>query len=150
MVMKKVEIEAKLKEIVSKHSCLLIDIVFRGDNNNRIIEVFIDNSEGITTNLCADISREMNKIIEDEELITSKYRLDVSSPGVDRPLKFIDQFQKHINRNFEVEYNFKDEKKKLTGKLLKVENGFLYFDVKGNETALKYEDILNAKVKISF
>ncbi|MGD8777928.1 MAG: hypothetical protein PVH88_03085 [Ignavibacteria bacterium] len=148
--MKKIEIEKKFKEIISKQNCLLIDIVFRGDNNNRIIEVFIDNSDGITTDLCADISRDLNKLIETEELITSRYRLDVSSPGVDRPLKFIEQFQKHVNRNFEIDYQIKDEKKKFTGRLIKIENGLLNFDVKGIETALKYEDILNAKVKISF
>ena len=148
--MKKIEIEEKFKEIIGKHNCLLIDIVLRGDNNNRIIEVFIDNTNGITTDLCAEINRELNQIIESEELITSKYRLDVSSPGVDRPLKYIEQFQKHINRDFEIDYKLKDEKKKLTGKLIKIENGLLNFDVKGIETALKYEDILNAKVKISF
>ncbi len=69
---------------------------------------------------------------------------------MDRPLKYIEQFQKHINRDFEIDYKLKDEKKKLTGKLIKIENGLLNFDVKGIETALKYEDILNAKVKISF
>ncbi len=91
-------------EIAEKLNFFVIDINFRGDNRKKIIEVFVDAEKNIDADNLAEISREINSIIEEQDIIQQAYRLDVSTPGVDRPLKFLKQFPKHINRNFEVTY----------------------------------------------
>lgn len=83
--MEKVQIFTKFEEIVASLGFLLIDVVLRGDNHLRIIEVYIDSEKGITVDDCSLVSRALNELIEAEDLIGGSYRLDVSSPGVDRP-----------------------------------------------------------------
>ncbi|MEW6652644.1 MAG: hypothetical protein AB1394_04150, partial [Bacteroidota bacterium] len=137
----------KLEEIVSSQGYLLIDINIRGDQHLKVIELYIDNEKGITTDDCALVSRAVNEVIETENLIESSFRLDVSSPGIERPLKFLVQYQKHINRKFEIK--LKEEERKLTAKLLRIEGENLFFADKGGETKVEYKNITQAKVLIS-
>jgi ribosome maturation factor RimP len=128
----------------------VIDINFRGDNRKKIIEVFIDAEKNIDADNLAEISREINSVIEEQDIIQQAYRLDVSTPGVDRPLKFLKQFPKHINRNFEVTYTTGDETNTITGKLLSVEREELTFLSDKKEVLIEFKNITTAKVIISF
>jgi len=137
-------------EIAEKLNFFVIDISFRGDNRKKIIEVFVDAEKNIDADNLAEISREINSIIEDQDIIQQAYRLDVSTPGVDRPLKFLKQFPKHINRNFEVTYKTGDETRTMTGKLLSVEREELTFLSDKKEVLIEFKNITTAKVIISF
>lgn len=137
------------QEISEKNNFFLLEVLFRGTEKNRVIEIFIDGEDNLSADDCARISREINQVIEKNELLDSAYRLDVSTPGVDRPLKYLKQYKKHINRKFEVRYKSGENKKSITGKLLKIEDDNLYF-YSGREQVIKFEDIIKAKVLVSF
>lgn len=129
----------------------MIDLVLRGEKRNRVIEVFIDSEANVSADDCAGISREIDKKLEEQNLFESGYRLEVSSPGVNRPLKYLKQFPKHINRKFDVSYRDSVNVKKFSGTLKKVEGNYLVF-VKSNreELEIDFSDIIKAKVIISF
>ena len=137
-------------EIAEKLNFFVIDIIFRGDNRKKIIEVFVDAEKNVDADYLVEISREINSVIEDQDIIQQAYRLDVSTPGVDRPLKFLKQFPKHINRNFEVTYKIEDETRTITGKLLSVEKEELTFLSDKKEVLIEFKNITTAKVIISF
>jgi ribosome maturation factor RimP len=137
------------EEITSSSGFFLIDIVIRGTERNRVIEVFVDSEKNITAKDCAEISRKINEVFEERELIKAAYRLDVSSPGIDRPLLYLKQYPKHINRKFEITYSYGDEKKKLKGTLKKIEGEYLTF-LKNKEQIINFKDIINAKVLVNF
>lgn len=137
------------QEISEKNNLFLLEVLFRGTEKNRVIEIFIDGEDNLSADDCARISREINQVIEKNKLLDSAYRLDVSTPGVDRPLKYLKQYKKHINRKFEVRYKSGENKKSITGKLLKIEDDNLYF-YSGREQVIKFEDIIKAKVLVSF
>ena len=137
-------------EIAEKLNFFVIDINFRGDNRKKIIEVFVDAEKNIDADNLAEISREINSVFEEQDIIQQAYRLDVSTPGVDRPLKFLKQFPKHINRNFEVTYKAGDEARTITGKLLSVEREELTFLSDKKEILIEFKNITTAKVIISF
>ena len=137
-------------EIAEKLNFFVIDINFRGDNRKKIIEVFVDAEKNIDADNLAEISREINSIIGEQDIIQQTYRLDVSTPGVDRPLKFLKQFPKHINRNFEVTYTTENETRTITGKLLSVEREELTFLSDKKEVLIEFKNITTAKVIISF
>jgi len=148
---KKEQILNIIEQVVSRYGYLLIDVVFRGDQKNKIIEIFIDHEkDGVTTKACASISREIGEQIDVEELITSKYRLDVSSPGIDRPLKYIQQFAKNVNRKFEIEYTTENGTEKFEGKLNAIEENRLTFTKEKEEIIIDFPNIKSAKVLISF
>ncbi len=145
----KVKISQKLQDAIEKLGYLFIDIKFRGDERNRIIEIYIDNEEGINTPNCVDVSRVCGDLIEDENLIESKYRLDVSSPGTDRPLKFIQQYKKHINRNFEIEFESQISEK-FIGKLIDINNDILKFEIDKKIEEVNFNNIKSAKIIVRF
>ncbi|NNG26786.1 MAG: hypothetical protein HKM87_04625 [Ignavibacteriaceae bacterium] len=137
------------REVSDKNNLFLLELLFRGNERDRVIEIFIDGEENLSADECARISREIKQVIEENELLSSAYRLDVSTPGVDRPLKYLKQYKKHINRKFELSYRSGENKKRITGKLVKIEDEDLYF-YSGRELVIKFEDIINAKVLVSF
>lgn len=137
------------RETAEKNGFFLVDLILRGTPKNRVIEVYVDGEGNVSAEDCALISREINSQVEG--LIESSYRLDVSSPGVDRPLKFIKQYPKNINRKFEVSYSENNETKKLVGKLISVDSDELTFQTNNQEQKkINFNNIKKAKVLISF
>jgi len=141
----------QIEEVVSSKGFFMIDLVLRGERRNRVIEVFIDSEANVSAEDCAGISREIDKKLEEQNLFESGYRLEVSSPGVNRPLKYLKQFPKHINRKFDVSYRDSGNVRKFSGTLKSIEGNSLVF-VKSNQEELKidFSDIIKAKVIISF
>jgi ribosome maturation factor RimP len=78
----------------SLSDCFIVDIVRKG----RSVTVFFDSDSGVTFEKCTQVSRYLEKHIDDAHLLAENYVLDVSSPGVDRPLKFWRQYPRHLNR----------------------------------------------------
>ena len=136
------------QQVAEQNNLFLIDLIVRGSESSRVLEVFIDGEINITADECALVSREISKQIDEKELLKS-YRLDVSSPGVDRPLIYLKQYPKHLNRLFEVEYNASGESSIFKGKLISVEDEVLTFQ-SNKEIKIKFPDIVKAKVLVSF
>ncbi len=148
-------IKAKINEIAAfaaeKNNLYLIEVVLRGHDQNRVIEIYYDAVESLNAEICAHLSREISEEIEQNGLFNGKYRLEVSSPGVDRPLKFAGQYNKHVNRNFELVYNEGGSEKKLKCRLKLVEGEDFYFETdKKDLIKINFSDIIKAKVNISF
>ena len=74
----------------------------------------------------------------------------VSSPGTDTPLKYLEQYHKHIGRKLEIVVDNKTSKKKLTVKLLKIVNNDLNFEFNNSEQKINFNKIIKAKVILSF
>ncbi|HEX2985027.1 MAG TPA: hypothetical protein VHO28_15925, partial [Ignavibacteriales bacterium] len=125
------------------------DTVFRGNDRNIIFQILIDGEKGLSADDCATVSRAVDEIIEKENLISSKYVIEVSSPGADRPLQDIRQYPKHVNRKFEIKYTDNNETKNLKAKLIKVEADSLTFDTGKDEITVEFNKIDKAQVIIS-
>jgi ribosome maturation factor RimP len=136
------------KQIAEQNNLFLIDLIVRGSESSRVIEVFIDGEINISADECALVSKEISKQIDEKELLKS-YRLDVSSPGVDRPLIYLKQYPKHLNRLFEIEFNASGSSSTFKGKLVSIEDEVLTFQ-SNKEIKIKFPDIIKAKVLVSF
>jgi len=145
------QIENRLHEIAEEKNLLLIDFHWRGTDSFRVLEIFVDNVEGITTEICSQVSREIESFIDEAGLIKGKYRLDVSSPGVGKPLKYVEQFPKHVGRSFKLQLIFEgDNIEVIEGKLRAINGDELVFEVEGKERIINFNNIKQAKVQISF
>ncbi len=138
------------QNVTSDFGLFLIDVNLRGNDRNRIVEVFVDGEKNVSAEDLAEVSKAINGIIEQENLIKGSYRLDVSTPGIDRPLKFLKQYPKHINRKFEVSYIENGENKNIKAKLESVEGDNLLFSAAKVLLKINFKDIISAKVQISF
>ena len=70
----------------------------RGKHNRPVVEVFVDSVEGVTSDLCTAISRDVGKVLNALEGFAATYTLVVSSPGIERSLMYPWQYQKHVGR----------------------------------------------------
>ncbi|MEN8192154.1 MAG: ribosome maturation factor RimP [Bacteroidota bacterium] len=149
MDLNKKEILNQVKKITEDLGYLFIEMDFRGDSRNHILEIYIDNENSVNVEDCAKVSRAIGEMIEIESLIESRYRLNVSSPGIDRPMKYIQQFKKNIGRSFELV--LEDEKdKKYKGKLTSIEDDNLIFEIENKIKEINMSNIKSAKVIIRF
>lgn len=148
------ELKDKITEIAENAASglglFLIDINLRGNEKNRIVEIFVDSEKHLSAEDLAELSRSINSIFEEKLLFKGSYRLDVSTPGVDRPLKYLEQYSKHIKRNFEIVYQSGSETKNIKARLDFIEDSILTFSTGKSIYKINFNDILNAKVQLSF
>ncbi len=88
----------------------LVDVSVRGERGGSIVEVFVDTDKGITADECAHVNRYVSSEIEKQNLISGRYRLEVSSPGLDRPLTMVRQYKKNIGRQVKIVSSVDDQK----------------------------------------
>ena len=106
------KIEAFAREAIASTPLYLVDVEVRGQKNSRIVRVFVDADEGVNLDTCASVSRQLGFLLETEDVIDGKYRLEVSTPGVDRPLADPRQYKKNVGRPLSVRYETEDGSKK--------------------------------------
>lgn len=109
----------KLCELNGAH---LVDYVVRGHERRMILDIFIDNEAGVSLDICESINRSLNEASEHDKFLGSVYTLEVSSPGVDRPLRFSWQYPKHIGRLVTVT---KSDDTRISGRLLSADESSL-------------------------
>ncbi len=138
------------EKIALEQSLFLINLVARGSNRKPIFEIFVDSKEGVTTDICASFSRELKAEIELSEFAEYDYSLVVSSPGIDEPLKYLDQYPKHVGREFKISYDDGEDIKSIEAKLISLEGQNFVFNYKKENLSINFNKIKKAKVKISF
>jgi ribosome maturation factor RimP len=89
-------LESKLTElaapVVAFAGLNLLELELRGDNADRILRVYVDRAEGVNLDDCERVSRQLGDMLDVEDLIPGRYRLEVSSPGLERKLKSKQEF----------------------------------------------------------
>jgi ribosome maturation factor RimP len=144
-------VRERAEPIVESHGAYVIDCIVRGERGTRVIELFIDTDPGITTELCASISRELVTRLDSDDTVPGRYRLEVSSPGLDRPLKLYRQYQKNIGRTLKVKCTVEGSTVTITGTLKAVtEFSICLEDEKGGNIEVPMNGIHRATVEPRF
>ena len=89
------KIEDVLMPILLEDRLELIDIEFRPTGKRWLLRVYIDKEGGVTIADCETVNRELGRILDVEDIVEHAYTLEVSSPGLTRPLRKIEDFEKH-------------------------------------------------------
>jgi ribosome maturation factor RimP len=142
---------ARLEEltapIAAVHGAYIIDIVVRGERTGKVVEVYLDADSGLSTDACAAVSRELADVLDREEAVQGAYHLVVSSPGIDRPLKYPRQYAQHVGRKIRVTHNAGGGRTSVEGILSAVTEDGVTVGAKGKEpVAIRFEEIVEAKV----
>ncbi len=142
------EVEAIARPIVDARGAYIIGVDLRGSQGGKILELFIDTDEGVSTDLCAEISRELSHALDEAAIIRSRYYLVVSSPGSDRPLRYLRQYRKHIGRRMRIRYRAGMETIRVTGELAEVkDDGIVLRTEDGRMLEVKIEAVLDSRVQ---
>lgn len=115
--------------------------------NGQTLRVYIDKSEGIVLDDCAVVSRQLNAVLDVEDTIKSAYQLEVSSPGIDRPLFTEEQFRDQLKEVIRVKMaDGVDGRRNFKGELVAVNTGVVTVEVDGLDYDLPLDDIDQAYV----
>jgi ribosome maturation factor RimP len=144
MVLTETQILERLRPLVLENGSRLVDIAIRGQRNRTVLEVFADTEEGITADQLADISRAVDAIMEAEQWFGGAYTLNVSSPGLDRPIRFPWQYRRHKSRDVRVIRRIGEERKTLEGSIHDVDEEQLIIRVGEGFIPIPHEEILEA------
>lgn len=126
----------------------LVDLVVKGGAGNPTIKVFVDVPGGITLKKCEQLSRELLDILDTADIVPGNYRLEVSSPGVDRPLKEASDFQRNIGRQVRVVFREGQEEATREGKIVEARNGVVFIEDKEGTKEIPVANIVHAKIKL--
>ena len=137
--------------------CFIVDINHHGGNK---LDVFIDSDSGISFDKCRKVSRHIEAVLDEELWLGEKYTLEVSSPGIGRPLQLKRQYLKNIGRGLKVKFAVGEGKEE--GKLIAVTDEHITIERlevrKEGKKKIKemlsidipYDKIREATVQISF
>jgi ribosome maturation factor RimP len=113
----------------------------------QLMRVYIDADAGIDVEDCAKVSRQLSAVLDVEDPIHGEYTLEVSSPGLDRPLFTEQQLARYVGSDVRIKLlSTAVGRKNFRGRLLTVEAGQLNMQVDGEEVSLPLDQIDTARV----
>ena len=118
----------------------------RASGGGRQLAIYIDRPGGITVDHCAEVSRHLSRVLEVEGIDYD--RLEVSSPGLDRPLRKPADFARFAGSKVDVKMRTRDEsgRKRFTGVLRGAADGVATLEVDGREVALRLDEMDKARL----
>jgi ribosome maturation factor RimP len=112
-----------------------------------LIRIYIDRESGVDISDCEKVSRQVSAVFDVEEPITEEYTLEVSSPGLARPLFRLDQFRKYVGSIIQLRMKKpQDGRKKFKGDLVQVDDESIVLSIDGGEIEFQYTDIDKANL----
>ncbi len=142
------QIESFLHQCLEGTDCFLVSFKVKPTNNYKI---YLDSDSGLTLEKCLKVNRQLRRLIEEEGIYPEgDFSLEVSSPGVDAPLKLHRQYVKNIGRSLEIELN-DEEAKGLTGKLVAVEEDRIVLEntVKQKKSVKTEPEVIKTEIQLS-
>lgn len=156
-------VEQKIEQLLNEKfaeadfaDCFIIDIKLGTGNK---LEAFVDADNGIDFARCQRLSRYLEAHLDEQKWLGEVYTLEVSSPGVSRPLKFLRQYSKHIGRDLEIIHK---DGTTIEGEFVELENDIIVLEYEEKrkegkknikemiQVKMPFDDIQKAMVKVSF
>ncbi|MEX2604958.1 MAG: ribosome maturation factor [Gracilimonas sp.] len=148
-----IDITQNIKDLATpladEHNLFVVDVELKTGGGQTEVWVLLDTEEGgVNLDHCAEISKELGFLIEAHEIFDKKYRLNVSSPGLSRPLSDLRQYRKNEGRVATIKF------KKENGEYLRIEgvitgitdDTVAITDEEETETQIPYEAIVETKI----
>jgi len=143
------ELTEIVERTISRDDLFLVDIELKTGGKMPALSVYIDSDKGgIKLDDCAEISRNLQTVIEANELLGQSFTLNVSSPGLDRPLKLKRQYELNKGRTARVKAMLGDEGKVATveGKLTSIDEKGIGLESKTGTTNIEFDKIIETKI----
>ncbi|PWU68835.1 MULTISPECIES: ribosome maturation factor RimP [Gracilibacillus] len=147
--------ETLVKPILDELQLELVDVVFEKEGQNWFLRVYIDKENGVDIEECGQVSEKLSEKLDETDPIEQAYFLEVSSPGVERPLKKEEDFQKYTGENVYVKvYEPIDGEKEFTGELVEFMDGTAKIaykvKTKTKEVEIPFNKIAKAHLAVTF
>lgn len=147
--------EELVKPILDEKQLELVDVEFVKEGKNWYLRVFIDKPGGVDIIECGEVSEKLSDKLDEIDPIKEPYFLEVSSPGVERPLKTLEDFKKNVDKNVYIKlYEPMENEKEYEGFLKKVEDDVLTIEykvkTKRKTIEIPYSKVAKARLAVVF
>jgi len=145
------KVEKLVMPILEDEGLELTDVEFQREKRGWVLRVYIDKPGGVTLDDCTAISYQLSAILDVEDVIDTSYTLEVSSPGITRPLKGLNDYEKYKGKLVKIKtYKPIDGKKVFRGKLIGLENEIVKIEDEKGEHEIPFENIAKANLNFEF
>lgn len=154
------QIEELAQPILEDLGLELVDLEYQRESHGWVLRFYLDKEGGINLDECADASREIATLLDVEDLIDTAYQLEVSSPGLDRPLKKLRDFSRFAGKKAKIKTlqscdpdDRGHRRKTFVGELQGVDGESILLmqtDKKGGQVAFRLEQIEKANLEFEF
>ncbi|KJS16859.1 MAG: ribosome maturation factor RimP [Peptococcaceae bacterium BRH_c4b] len=144
-------VESMVAPLVDSMGLELVDVEFVKEASSHYLRVFIDKPGGVTLDDCQAVSGKLDVLLDEKDPIPYYYMLEVSSPGIERPLKKLKDFERfrghmvNITTYVPIEGN-----KKFTGLLADAGSQGVTLEVNGSGLMIPMEQVASAKLAVEF
>ena len=129
----------------------LVEIELAGSGHQTVLRIYIDGPDGVTVEDCADVSRQVSAVLDVEDPISGRYTLEVSSPGLDRPLVKPADFIQYVGETIKVKlYEPIDGRSKFKGELTEASEDHIVMHSGGSDHRLEYTAMERARLVPKF
>jgi len=129
----------------------LVEVEFKKEQGQWVLRVYIDREGGVRLQDCEQVSREIGPLLDVEDPVTHSFTLEVSSPGLQRPLKRISDFQRFQGRLAKIKlYTPIESEKKFCAHILRVEGDQIILDREGKTLQVPFANIAKANLEIEW
>jgi len=142
-------IKELLEPLLYEKNLELFDIEFKGLGSKGILRVFIDKEQGVTVNDCAQISRELGRLLEVHDVIPGSYTLEISSPGLTRALKKPSDYLRYRGKTVKIKtLEDIEDRKVFKGTLLDFVDETVSLQTDGVNYLIPYKNIEKANLEL--
>ena len=143
------EIRQVAEPILQSEGLELVDLEYQREAQGWVLRFYIDRDGGVTVEDCAEVSGDLGAVLEVRDLIANPYVLEVSSPGLTRPLKKPEDFKKFQNRPVKIKtFEPIDGRRNFKGMLLGLEGEKVRLEMEGQLYEIPLEGIAKANLEI--
>jgi ribosome maturation factor RimP len=138
------------ERVVGSEGLELVEVEWRGSSKRGVLRIYIDKPEGVTHEDCRTVARSLSTILDVEELAPGAYNLEVSSPGLDRKLLKLPDFERFAGKRARIRLHREvGGKKQITARLRGVEQGRIVVELSsGEEERFAFEDVSLARLVV--
>jgi len=145
--LKSVKLTKLLQPLVEDLGYEFVGLDYGSDPNNAVLVIYIDQEAGVKVEDCEKVSREVAALLDVEDPIPGHYNLEVSSPGLDRPLFTPDQYERFTGEVVRVSlFAPQDGRRKFKGTILGTEGDQVKLELDGSEVLLEMNNIAKARL----
>jgi ribosome maturation factor RimP len=144
-------VEEKIVPWLNENGFELVDMIVSKGKRKWLLRIFIDKPEGVTIDDCANVSRRIGTILDVEDPVPGSYILEVSSPGIERPLKKPGDFSRFSGLDATVQtFNPISGRKFFTGKIGETLQGSFKMIVDDQPVTIEFSNVRKANLKYTF
>jgi len=145
------DVEKCFEEMFGHTDLELVDVEYRRGSSGWVLRVYIDKEGGVLLDDCSMTSNQLGDIIEVKDIISGAYSLEVTSPGLSRPLKKEEDFIRAIGETIKLKTRtLINKRKNFKGVLNELKDGMLEIDSDGKEFNIPFKDVKKANLEYDF